>query len=92
MVANKAASVTSIQECFSFCVYVSHLVVSDYLRTHGLACQAPLSMEFSRQEDWSGWPFSSPGYLPDPGVEPGSPELKADSLPSEPQGKPFTFV
>ena len=46
-------------------------------------------MEFSRQEYWNGLPFSSPGDLPDPGIEPGSPELRADSLPSEPPGKPY---
>ena len=40
-------------------------------------------MEFSRQEFWSGLPFSSPGHLPDPGIQPGSPALQADSLPSE---------
>ena len=47
------------------------------------------SMGFSRQECWSGLPFSSPGDLPDPGIEPGSPALQADALPSEPPGKPF---
>ena len=46
-------------------------------------------MEFSRQEYWSGLPFPSPGDLPDPGIEPGSPALQADSLPSEPPGKPI---
>ena len=40
-----------------------------------VAYQAPLSMEFSRQEYWSGLPFPSPGDLPDPGTEPGSPAL-----------------
>ena len=50
--------------------------------------QAPLSMEFSREEDWSGLLFSSPGDLPDPGIEPGSPTLLADFLLSEPPGKP----
>ena len=40
-----------------------------------IACQAPLSMEFSRQEYWSGLPFLSPGDLPNPGIEPGSPAL-----------------
>ena len=45
------------------------------------ARQAPLSMEFSRQEYWSGLPFSSPEDLPDPGIEPGSPVLQGDSLP-----------
>ena len=41
-------------------------------------------MEFSKQEDWSGLPFPSPGGLPDPGIKPGSPALHADTLPSEP--------
>ena len=44
-------------------------------------------MEFSKQEYWSGLPFPSPGDLPNPGIEPGSPVLQADSLPFEPQGK-----
>ena len=47
-------------------------------------CQAPLSMEFSRQEYWSGLLFPSPGDLFDPGIEPASPALQVDSLPSEP--------
>ena len=46
------------------------------------------SMEFSRPEYWSEWPFPSPGDLPNPGIEPRSPTLQADSLPAEPQGKP----
>ena len=46
--------------------------------------QAPLPMEFSRQEYWSGLPFPPPGDLPNPGIEPRSPALQADSLPSEP--------
>ena len=54
-----------------------------------VAYQAPLSMEFSRQEHWSGLPFPSPGDLPHPGIEPGSPALQADALPSEPPGKPI---
>ena len=45
-------------------------------------------MEFSRQEDWSGLPFSSPEDLPDPGIKPGSPALQADSLLAELPGKP----
>ena len=44
--------------------------------------QAPQSIGFSRQEYWSGLPFPSPGDLPNPGVEPGSPALQADALPS----------
>ena len=51
-----------------------------------VVCQASLSMEFSRQEYWSGLPFPSPGDLPDPGIEPRSSALQADSLPSEPPG------
>ena len=54
--------------------------------------QASLSMEFPRQKYWSGLLFPSPGELPDPGIEPGSPSLQADSLPSEPQGKPHLNV
>ena len=53
-----------------------------------VAHQAPLSMEFSRQKYWNGWPFPSPRGLPHPGIEPGSPALQADSLLSEPPGKP----
>ena len=49
-----------------------------------VAHQAPPSMEFSRQEYWSGLPFPSPGDLPNPGIEPRSPALRADALPSEP--------
>ena len=53
-----------------------------------VAHQAPQSLEFSRQEYWSGLPFPSPGDLSNPGIEPGSPALQADALPSEPPGKP----
>ena len=52
-----------------------------------VACQAPLSTGFSKQEYWSGLPVPSPGDLPDPGIEPKSPTLQADSLLSEPPGK-----
>ena len=64
---------------------VSHSVVSDSLWLHGL------SMEFSRQEYWSGLPFPSPGDFPNPGTEPGSPALQVDSFPSELPGKPRFF-
>ena len=46
-------------------------------------------MRFSRQRYWSGFPFPSPGDLPNPGIEPWSPALQADSLPTELQGKPI---
>ena len=52
-----------------------------------VTCQAPLSIGFSRQKYWSGLPFPSPGDLPDPGIEPRSPALQADSLLTELQGK-----
>ena len=53
-----------------------------------VACQVPLSMEFSRQEYWCGQPFPSPGDVRNPGIKPRSPTLQADSLLSEPSGKP----
>ena len=52
-----------------------------------IACQAPLSMDFYRQEYWSELPFPSPGHLSDPGIEPGYSSLQADSLPFEPPWK-----
>ena len=54
-----------------------------------VAYQASPSMGFSRQEYWRGLPFPSPGDLPDPGIEPGSPALEAEALTSEPPGKPI---
>ena len=54
-----------------------------------VAQQAPLSMEFSRQEYWTGLPFLSPGDFLNPRIVPGSPALQADSLPTEPPGKPL---
>ena len=68
---------------------VNCLVMSNSVRPSAVAHQAPLSMEFFRQEYWSGLPFPSPMNLPNPGVEPGYPVFQADSLPSEPPGKPF---
>ena len=56
-----------------------------------VAGQAPLSMEFSRQEYWGGLPFPSPGDLPDPEIEPGCPALQVYSLPTEPPGKSYVF-
>ena len=58
--------------------------VTPWIVTH----QAPLSLGFPKQEYWGGLTFPSPRGLPDPGIEPGSPALQADSLPSEPPGKP----
>ena len=56
------------------------------------ACQAPLSMELSRQEYWSGLPFPSSGALPDPGIELGSPALQADALLSKPPQFGFSLI
>ena len=67
---------------------VSFSCVQIFVIPWTVALQAPLFMEFSRQEYWSGLPFPSPGDLPDPGIESMSPVLQADSLPSEPPGKP----
>ena len=67
----------------------SHSIMSQLFGTPWtVAYQAPPSMGFSRQECWGGLPFPSPGDLPDPGIEPWSPTLQADVLPSEPPGKP----
>ena len=52
-----------------------------------VACQAPLSMEFPKQEYWSGLLCPSPGDLPNPGIEPWSPALQADTLLTELQRK-----
>ena len=57
-----------------------------------VACQAPLSTGCPKQEYWSGLSFPSAGDLPDPRIEPGSPTLKADSLPSEPLGEQNNLV
>ena len=56
------------------------------------AHQAPLSMGFPKQKFWSGLPFSSPGDLPDPGIEHGSPALQADSLPLNHLGSPSSIL
>ena len=66
------------------CGSVSRSVMSNSL----WACQAPLSMEFSRQKYWMGCHFLLQGILPNPGIEPGSPVFQEDSLPAEPPGKP----
>ena len=74
------------------CVCVSRSVVSNSLRPHGRQPgQAPLSMEFSRPEYWSGLPCPSPGDLPDPGVGCWPPASQADSL-FELQGSPVRLT
>ena len=71
---------------------LSHSVVSDSVTSWTVACQAPLSMEFSRQEYWSRLLFPPPGDLPDPGIEPGSlgsPALAGRFFTTLPPGKPL---
>ena len=77
--------------CVCVCVCVctlSHSVMSDSATPWTVAHQAPLFMGFSRWEHWSGLPFPSSEDLPNKRIEPRSPALQADSLPSEPPGKP----
>ena len=77
-------SVRALRECMS----ESCSVLSDSFATlQVVACQAPLSMEFSRQEYWSGLPFPSPWDLPHPGIKSRSPALQAESLLTESPGK-----
>ena len=66
--------------CHEVCVCVSRSVMPESLRPH-VAHEARLSMEFSRQENWSGLPFPSPEELPNPGIKPWFPAWQADSLP-----------
>ena len=68
--------------CVYVCVLVAQLCATLWA-PWTVAHQAPLYMEFSRQEYWNGLPFPSPGDLPDPEIKPGSPELQVDYLPSE---------
>ena len=70
------------------CVWQLHSCGRLFATPRTVTCQAPLSMGVSRREYWSGLPFPSPGNLPTPGIQPGSPSLQADSLSSEPPGKP----
>ena len=67
---------------------VSCSVVSNSFNPQAVIHQAPPPMEFSRQEYWSLLPCPSPGDLPNPEIEPGSRALEADSLPTEPLGRP----
>ena len=67
-------------------------VTSDSADRRTVAHHAPLGVGFFRQEYWSQLPFPSPGDLPDPGTEPWSPSLQADTLTSEPPGKALSLV
>ena len=75
---------------FFRCVLLSRVWL--YVTSWAVFHQAPLSMEFSRQEHWRGLPFPSPGDILDPGNQPASPALQADSLLSGPPGKPLVVL
>ena len=66
--------------------------MSDFANPSTVACQAPLSMRFSRQEYWRGLPFPSPGDLPDPGIEPATPTLAGGFCTTEPPMKPIIGI
>ena len=70
----------------------SHYMCLTLLRPHGVAHNAPLSMEFPRQEYWSGLPFPSPGDLPDPGIGPKPPALAGGCFTTEPSGKTLALL
>ena len=63
-------------------------LVDSFVTPWTVAWQTPLSMEFSRQEDWSGLPISSPGQLPDSGIKPASLALAGKVFTTEPSGEP----
>ena len=85
----KPQSYFSLQH-FLYSTSVSHVQLSATPWT--VVCQAPLSMGFSRQKFWSRLPLASPGHLPDLGIEPRCPALQADSLLSQPPGKPILHI
>ena len=94
-----ASALGESRTCSSTCVQPHTSQVSLNKKSESVSCfslfatpwtvahQTPPSMEFSRQEYWGGLPFPSPGNLPDPGIEPRSPVLQADSSPCEPLNK-----
>ena len=79
---------------YDMCVCVCYLLsyIQLFATAWTVAQQAPLSMVFSRQAYWSDLPFPPPGDLPDLGIEPRSPALQADSLPTELPGKPVRLA
>ena len=86
----------SIGRWFNICCYTStvavvHLYVVSFVTPWTVARQAPLSLEFTRQEYWSGFPFPSPGDHPDIGIKPSSPALQVDYSPLCPQGSPYPY-
>ena len=93
--SQKVVKDLKVPDCFSSSSLsvLSCSVVSDsFVTPWTVTDQAPPSLGFSRQEYWSGLPFPSPGDLPNPGIEPRSPALQVESLPSGPPGKPPSSV
>ena len=76
---------------YNLLLYLSEMKSLSHVRLFAkpwtIVHQSPLSLEFSKQEYWSGLPFPSPGHLPDPGLELRSPALQREALQSEPPGK-----
>ena len=73
----------SLQRQEFLCCLVTNVIYDSFVIPWTIGCQAPLSMEFSRQEYWGGLPFPSPEDLSNAGIKPGSPTLQADSVLSE---------
>ena len=71
------------------CLFSCSVMSDSFVTPWTKACQAPLSMGFPRQEYWSRLLFLSPGYLPDPGMEPASPTLAGELFTTEPPGKQY---
>ena len=84
------SNIVSVSCSLSFLPFLYQLLspVQFFAALWTVACWVPLSMEFTRQQYWSGLPFPSPRHLPDPGIELRSPAFQADALTSEPPGKP----
>ena len=88
MVPKSVDLVWFLDDYVCVCVCQSLSRVSLFATQWTVACQAPLSMEFSRQGHWSGLPLPSPGDLPSPVITPGSAALQVHSLPFELPGRP----
>ena len=92
--ASDPMKVSFLSDC-CFCCLVTKLWPTLFATPWTVACQAPLSMGFSRQEYWSGLPFPPPGDLPDPGIEPCLLHFlhwQAEFSPLSQQGSPFIWL
>ena len=85
--SSKSHVIIYIDKYICICILKSLSHVRLFVTPWTVVYQAPQSMEFSRQEYWSGLPFPSPEDLPNSGIEPGFPALQADALLSEPPGE-----